>query len=114
MDGFADTAKSFLNIQIGESQNQKALRVHVMCAFFVVFHCLFIIVLRAIQLYNHLCLMAIEIRNIIAYYILSAEPAGIVAQKLVPESGFFLCLLLPKLLCKLFQVFVLFHAVSFL
>ena len=73
VDGLADSGKLPGHFQVCEAQNCEALGCEISGALPVFFLLGGVIVLRAIQLHHKLCLMAVEIRNVISNDILPAE-----------------------------------------
>jgi len=55
--------------------------------------------LRAVKLYNQLCLCAIEICNVLTENLLSVKPDRILPQKAIPQAAFLLGHVLPKRFC---------------
>ena len=65
--------------------------------------------LRTIQFYNQLCLVAKEINDIISDNILTAELMRIFSQKSVPQDMFFFSWIFTQLLRQCFYILIAFH-----
>ena len=92
VDSLANSRKLPGHFQIGKAQDFETLGGKLGSTLQVFLLPGGIIVLRAVQLYHKPCLMAVEIRNVIANDILPAKTHRVFLQEIMPKEIFFLCL----------------------
>ena len=97
------------DLVVGDTQNPQSQRCQIPISFPVRSRKSILKMLRPIQFNDQFCFVAVKIYNVISYHILSVKPWLTLAQEIVPQKRFFLCLVLSQISCQGCQFAVSFH-----